>query len=228
MRFLFFDSSSSNLFLAVRNGERTCFMQFSGDDKHGSSLAPCIDSIMGQVSLRPEDLDFIGCGIGPGSLTGVRIGMATAKGLCYPHETPLLPICSLDLVASQMAHQERIVIRRARAGYYYWRKYRASHDCKVIPDSEPSFSSVESICSALEESDSFLFVDGRFDQDDFPSIEWFLASSPSADAVLHIIDAALEDIGPKPFREVQPLYLQRSLAEDNWDKRHGNESAKDL
>ncbi len=228
MRFLFFDSSSPNLFLAARNGQRMCFMQFSGDEKHGGSLAPCIDNVLDQVSLKSEDLDFIGCGIGPGSLTGVRVGMATAKGLCYPHETPLLPICSLDLVASQMANQKRIVIRRARAGYYYWREYCASQDGTVIPGNEPSFSSAESVRNVLEESDSLLLVDGRFDQEYFPSIAWLSASSPSADTVLHLIDAALENTGSKPFREVQPLYLQRSLAEDNWEKRHGNKSAEDL
>ena len=49
--------------------------------KHSRLLMPLIDRLLGDAGLRPSDLDLVACTRGPGSFTGLRIGMATAKGL---------------------------------------------------------------------------------------------------------------------------------------------------
>ncbi len=222
MKFLFFDSSSMRLLLAARNGDIASVGYLVCANKHGSVLVPAIGRVLEQVSLEAGELDFLACGIGPGSLTGVRIGLSTAKGLCYPYETQLLPMCSLDLVASRNSHKKRVVVRKARAGYYYWRSYEPSEEGTIIPASEPAFDSIETISMILKDNDCILLFDDHEAPEDFASFTKLQAFSPSAETLFSIIDRELESVQPKPFREVNPLYLQRSLAEDNWEKRHGS------
>ncbi len=71
---------------------------------HGQKLVPLIGSLLDELSLRLPDLDAIAVAKGPGSYTGLRIGVSTAKGLCYAHDLPLLGIDSLDAYALPTQH----------------------------------------------------------------------------------------------------------------------------
>lgn len=66
---------------------------------HGQKLVPLIGILLDQLSLRLPELDAIAVAKGPGSYTGLRIGVSTAKGLCFAHNLPLIGIDSLDAYA---------------------------------------------------------------------------------------------------------------------------------
>ncbi|HPR17433.1 MAG TPA: tRNA (adenosine(37)-N6)-threonylcarbamoyltransferase complex dimerization subunit type 1 TsaB [Candidatus Cloacimonadota bacterium] len=66
---------------------------------HSERLMPQIDFGLKQSKLSLEDLDLIAVANGPGSFTGIRIGLATAKGLCMGKEIPLYPENTLKLLA---------------------------------------------------------------------------------------------------------------------------------
>lgn len=66
---------------------------------HGRELAPAIARITGECSVALRDLDLIAVDIGPGSFTGLRVGLAAAKGLCLALGKPILGIVSLDAMA---------------------------------------------------------------------------------------------------------------------------------
>jgi tRNA threonylcarbamoyladenosine biosynthesis protein TsaB len=71
---------------------------------HGQKLVPLIGTLLDQLSLNLTELDAIAVVKGPGSYTGLRIGVSTAKGLCYAHDLPLLGIDSLDAYALPTKH----------------------------------------------------------------------------------------------------------------------------
>ncbi len=66
---------------------------------HAAFLAPMIEQALRLGRLQPQDLDAVVVSAGPGSFTGLRIGAATAKGLCYAHGAALYAVSSLEAAA---------------------------------------------------------------------------------------------------------------------------------
>ena len=67
--------------------------------KQAGWLHLIIDEILKKNDLRPNQLDAVAVSIGPGSYTGLRVGLATAKGLCYALNIPLIAISTLKMIA---------------------------------------------------------------------------------------------------------------------------------
>jgi tRNA threonylcarbamoyladenosine biosynthesis protein TsaB len=67
-----------------------------------SQLSVMVDQMMKMASLTPKQLEAVAISAGPGSYTGLRIGVATAKGMCYGLKVPLIAINSLDLLVAQV------------------------------------------------------------------------------------------------------------------------------
>jgi tRNA threonylcarbamoyladenosine biosynthesis protein TsaB len=66
---------------------------------HGGELLVTIAALLEEAALRPGDLDLLVYGAGPGSFTGLRVGLACLKGLAFANGTPLLPLSSLEGMA---------------------------------------------------------------------------------------------------------------------------------
>ncbi|MGE5653363.1 MAG: tRNA (adenosine(37)-N6)-threonylcarbamoyltransferase complex dimerization subunit type 1 TsaB, partial [Bacillota bacterium] len=66
---------------------------------HSQRLLPSIDHIMREADIRPDQLDGVVVSGGPGSFTGLRIGMSTAKGLAHALNIPIIAINTLDFWA---------------------------------------------------------------------------------------------------------------------------------
>jgi len=70
---------------------------------HGPTVLVFVEEVLAEAGLAPTDLAAVACGRGPGSFTGLRIGMATAKGLCYALGVPLITPSSLEGLARAAA-----------------------------------------------------------------------------------------------------------------------------
>lgn len=66
---------------------------------HSSRLMPAIDNVLKWGDITPDALDGCAVGIGPGSFTGIRIGVATAKSLCYAVDKPIVGVSTLEAIA---------------------------------------------------------------------------------------------------------------------------------
>ncbi|WP_372752941.1 tRNA (adenosine(37)-N6)-threonylcarbamoyltransferase complex dimerization subunit type 1 TsaB [Labilibaculum sp.] len=70
--------------------------------KHASQLSVFIDEILKENNLTPKDLDGLAISMGPGSYTGLRIGVSTAKGICYGANLPLIAINTLQAMTKPL------------------------------------------------------------------------------------------------------------------------------
>lgn len=83
-----------------KNGELLSLCESTDNRMHARNLAVFINEILEGNNLDPEDLDAVAVSKGPGSYTGLRIGVSTAKGLCYGLGKPLIAINSLMSMAN--------------------------------------------------------------------------------------------------------------------------------
>ncbi len=85
-------------------------------NNHTVELSPAIDAMLRQAGLTPSDLDAIAIAIGPGSYTGLRVGLALAKGLALANGLPLIGIPTLDIVAASFGQRNGQLAVVAEAG----------------------------------------------------------------------------------------------------------------
>lgn len=100
------------LILSIETGTDVCSVALGDDGElisiresvrgrdHANKLARYIEEILKANDLKVADLDAVAVSAGPGSYTGLRIGVSTAKGICYPTKKPLIAIDSLRSLAN--------------------------------------------------------------------------------------------------------------------------------
>jgi tRNA threonylcarbamoyladenosine biosynthesis protein TsaB len=81
------------------NGETIALKELAAQNIHAGSLTLFIEEVMKQAGLAYADLDAVAVSKGPGSYTGLRIGVSTAKGICFAVDKPLIAINTLQMMA---------------------------------------------------------------------------------------------------------------------------------
>lgn len=95
------DTATKWLGLAVHNGRSLLAeLGWQSNNTQTVDLAPAIDDLLRRLQLEITDLKGIGVAIGPGSYTGLRVGLSVAKGLSLGYQTPLIGINTLDILAA--------------------------------------------------------------------------------------------------------------------------------
>lgn len=99
MNTLVFDTSTDLLAVAVKNEAGRILARAESGFRHSETLLPAIERCLGEASLTLREIGLIACTCGPGSFTGLRIGMATAKGMSLALGIPWVGIPTLDCIA---------------------------------------------------------------------------------------------------------------------------------
>lgn len=106
MKILAIDTSSKNATVAITENEEKLIELNNSDEKtHSQKLMPMIDEAFQRTNLSLEDIDLLVCGLGPGSFTGVRIGIATAKAFADSKNIPVVGVNSLEELAYNLNTQ---------------------------------------------------------------------------------------------------------------------------
>lgn len=84
----------------VRDGELISLRESEAGRDHAKKVAVFVDELLTETGIVPADIDAVAVGEGPGSYTGLRIGVSFAKGLCYGLSKPLIAISSLQSLAA--------------------------------------------------------------------------------------------------------------------------------
>ena len=130
MTYVAFETSARRPSLAVRAGERVLSRELSSDRAHASDLLPTLDLLLRELQVAPADIRAVCVGTGPGSYTGLRVGIATALGLARANGAALLGVPSGDTLAfGELAPgAEAATLIDARQGELYFARYRRTDD----------------------------------------------------------------------------------------------------
>ena len=114
------------------DGELSTLAQSNHENyQHAQLLHIYVDKVLSKHNLKPSDLAAIALSSGPGSYTGLRIGAAAAKGLCYANDIPLIAIPTLDIVAREIKPSGGHIIATldARRDELYCAIYSYDYQC---------------------------------------------------------------------------------------------------
>ena len=128
MKILALETSAVTASAAVTEDERLLAQSFQNSGlTHSATLMPMVSDLLKNTGLALQDMDVIAVAAGPGSFTGVRIGVAAAKGLAWPEDKPCAPCSTLESMAWQCAHVggEICAAMDARRNQVYCARFRA-------------------------------------------------------------------------------------------------------
>ena len=124
MNILAIDTTTNQLLVAVKTNGKLFKNQPQKTMKHIEVALPQVDYVLNEAKIDLKDLNYIAVNVGPGSFTGIRIGIATAKGiLCVYNNIKTVPVNSLDFLAYNVIKQSKekdfvVVIPSTLEKYY--------------------------------------------------------------------------------------------------------------
>lgn len=152
MKTIVIDTSSAAASVAVVEGETVLGEFFIQTERtHSQQLLPMAASLLESLGLSVRQLDAVAVCVGPGSFTGVRIGISTAKGFAQPFDLPVYPFSSTRLLSAGAGVFEGIVVSAmdAKRGNVYYGIYRRR--AQSVETLEEGILSLEDLKTAILE-----------------------------------------------------------------------------
>jgi len=201
---------------------------------HSVRLMPAVEQLMKEVAMKPEDLDKIVVAKGPGSYTGVRIALSTAKSMAWALDIPIVGVSSLEVLAYQGRLFQGYICpffdaRRGLVftGVYQWK----GNDLKAVFE-EKNMPMEELLLKLKEEGQSVLFLSPDLEKHE-ENIQKILGNQAVIpEGPYHISSAGhlgLAGLSAETdlTHQLTPNYLRLAEAEANWLKNQkeakGNE-----
>ena len=110
MNLIAFDTAWDTFSIGLAVKKQCYYLELNNGQKHSELIMEGMELVLGMAGIEKTDLQRIACMEGPGSFTGLRIGFATAKGLAFALDLPLIPVPTLDCMAYSYSFWPGIVI----------------------------------------------------------------------------------------------------------------------
>lgn len=193
-----------------RNGEVIALKEHAGEGfEHAEKLHVFIQNCLSDAGLGFQDIDAVAVSRGPGSYTGLRIGVSAAKGLCTALEIPLIALDTLEILASAAKIEDGFIVPMidARRMEVYTSVFDKNLQVKVpvealILDGN-SFSNLEGNVHFLGDSNEKAMTVLKADNFRFLEVKYPSAKEMAALAFAKFSDVAFEDVA-----YFDPLYLK--------------------
>jgi tRNA threonylcarbamoyladenosine biosynthesis protein TsaB len=228
MKILAIDTSSDRAAVVLSVGNQEFWEANPTDSRrHGRDLLPAIRDLLGAASIRVADLNLIGVGLGPGSYTGLRIGLTAARILAYTSKADLVGFDSLEAVAGSAppGAPRVVVVSDAQRGAVYTAEFRrTAPGSELAPVAATRIEPLESWAARLQPGTMVMgpgLASGRIraaipagvatpSDEGRPSQAW---------ALIELVARHWKAGRRDDLWTLEPNYLRRSAAEDQWDAR---------
>jgi len=127
MKILGIDTTTKFLCLGAYDGVNIYEYNLELERKHSALLVPTIKRVLDALNWHIDDVEYFACGLGPGSFTGMRVGLSTIKGLSWSLNKPIVGISTLDILARGVAGAVTSIVPiiDAKRGLIYCSIYKA-------------------------------------------------------------------------------------------------------
>lgn len=187
--------------------------------KHSNYMMPAIDSLLNTHGVVLDEIDTIAVGIGPGSFTGIRVGIAIAKGLVFGRQQPrIVGIQSMQNIALSCPERATtvIVVVYAQKNEFFTQQFRRENDM-FVPVTQCEIRKADEI---QREPDCVICG---------PDIERFAVSGELPGRIIEhpvyptarMTACCIETVTDRSENELRPLYVRRSEAEVKGPKEYG-------
>ena len=226
MKILGIDTSSSSLSVAVMDddllkGEFTLNYKLT----HSEQMMPLLDSLLSHLELKMSDIDLIGVSVGPGSFTGIRIGVAAANAMAMALDIPVVGISSLEAMAYTAGETAYTIVSTfdAQRDRFYFNAYKFENSELKALEAEDVLEK-EDLIKKLESHDKVLLLgDAVFINEELP-----LNVKKAKRAVRYIRASSVCELAHRNYLLGKtgfavPVYLRKSQAEIQFEERMSKE-----
>lgn len=214
-----------------------CISEYSLQSKltHSKRMLAGIDWVMAEAELSWDQIDGIAVSLGPGSFTGLRIGLSTAKGLAMAADTKLLGVPTLDGLAHQLRYvpQQVCPVLDARKKQVYTAIYRPSEDGILQRENDYLVITPEDLALRITEPTVFigegLTVYGDFFKERLGELARVVRGETYFARATTIGMLALDKWRHQDFlslADAEPIYIRASDAELQFGKSHTSKSSR--
>ena len=199
-------------------GEKVEFERVDANCKHSEHVLPEVEKVLKRANLGVKDVDVLGACVGPGSFTGIRIGVALVKGFGFSRDLPCVAFNSFEVIAeqyflNQSEAEEVVVVLDGLGGFVFVSKLGRKGEVLV----EPTCMSLAEMAEFIKQN-SCEYVCHEDDKDKFAlkSVELTQA------AYENVLNRKLLAGKTVSCAEISPLYLRKSQAEVELEKKNAN------
>ncbi len=191
---------------------------------HASVLVPTIDRLLQSLNLSLSQLDGLAVSIGPGSFTGLRVGLSTMMGFRLATQLPLVTVSTLEAMAWNLKNEKRVICPtfKASRGEVYWALFQWMGG-QVARISEDRHGPLSQLVDSIDKEtvmfgDGWLASEGKLKEllgdRGIPGPEE--AMLPSA---INVAFSSLSSFHAKQYagKQLTPRYVQRAEAEVQWE-----------
>ncbi|MFA5604226.1 MAG: tRNA (adenosine(37)-N6)-threonylcarbamoyltransferase complex dimerization subunit type 1 TsaB [Bacilli bacterium] len=216
MKYLFLDTSSFYINIAIISDEKIIYSKSElNSPKLSESIFIFIEEAFDKSKIKATDLDKIFIVNGPGSFTGVRVGVTIAKTMAWSLKIPVVPLSTLELYATTKIEEKYLIpFIKDRNDYLYAGVY----DNLLNNYMEDRFLHITELLESLDKTRQYIFVGHDELKTNFDVMK------PELD-ILKIINKHLDDDIINPHY-VNPNYLKRIDAEINLEKKLNDSESK--
>lgn len=230
MKILGIDTSTMAASVAViEDNKLICEYTINTKKTHSQKLMPMIEDMLKKSELSIKEIDLIGICVGPGSFTGLRIGMATAKAIAHINNLPIIGVTSLEMLAANMNLCDKKIcsILDAQRDQVYTAKFEYK-DSKLVQIEDNDVIEIDKLIGdiASKEEEYILIGEAVYKYEEkLKNISniFIPAGSHNATKASSLCSVALEKYKNNEDIEtcytINPMYIRKSQAEVQYDEK---------
>ena len=224
MNSLAIDCAVSKIAVAVKKDSMLSKLVLNIGTKQSEKLLPSIDYVLNELDIKPSELDYTAITLGPGSFTGLRLGLSSLKALTLSGKTPIYGIPSLEAYAwpFRSATETILSVIEAKEDEYYYQFFMKG---KML--SQPEDKSIEDILKLIDTEScitvcgpgakSFCSRTGEISP--LHSARCFTPENDSTESMFEIAEEMIRD-KKAPLQDYDgPLYVRKSEAEIVYEQK---------
>lgn len=201
MKYLAFDTSGTHLTVAVGGNKKIVSAIEECSHSHSVLLMPEIEKCLNQAQTSLSEIDVFACSVGPGSFTGIRIGVSTAKAFAYANSKNVLGVTSFESLAYNTIEKvKKLTLIDARHDNFYACGFDGENNVIL----EPCFKSKQEIIDLYKD---FLIISDT-EVEGLNAIKGDIASG-----FVKAVEAKLS-LSTTDRESLVPLYVKKSQAEE--------------